>query len=133
MLIDKIISVFILENCGNIFQGNTSCNTTKGFIINVITVVRLKTPKEYSTLSEKLIALEKDMDTRIQYVADKLEAPIEGIQQICNLMGSSNELLVTVARSNLVGFVRHLFQTELVTGSISGSDVGVWPCQHITD
>jgi hypothetical protein len=50
-------------------------------------------------LSEKLIALEKDMDTRIQYVADKLEATIEGIQQICNLMGSSNELLVTVARS----------------------------------
>ena len=114
MLIDKISSAFILANCGN---------TTEGFIINVITVVRLKTPKEYSTLSEKLIALEKDMDTRIQYVADKLEAPIEGIQQICNLMGSSNELLVP----------EDLFKTELVTGSISGSYVSVWPYQHITD
>lgn len=83
--------------------------------------------------AKKMVALEKDILTKIQYLADKVSAPISSVELLCTQVDEITRSLRSYAHMHPTLFARIITGMHYLHAKVAGPYIMIWPCEQVSD
>ncbi|APG78649.1 putative glycoprotein [Beihai rhabdo-like virus 3] len=105
----------LLDSLSNSFQGSLDDKPT------------------LDSLAAKLTALEDEMTSKIQYLADEVTGPISAIQSLCPALLMELRTTRSMAAINPTAYARTRLAREDIFAQVAGDFIAIWPCKPVLD